>query len=150
MKKHLSILLALILCLSLVTPVLAAGESSGAPQYFNGHTYLVAEEAMTPVEAEKYCAQQGGHLVTVTSEKENEFLCQLFEKGTSDGYILGGTDREEEGTWTWMTGEPWDFTYWYSSAEPNDGLGAGEDYVYADHPFCSIYEFELLGYAAAE
>ena len=25
-----------------------------------------------------------------------------------------------------------------------------EDYVYADHPFCSIYEFELLGYAAAE
>lgn len=97
MKKRLSILLALILCLSLVTPVLAAGESSGAPQYFNGHTYLLVEEAMTPVEAETYCTQRGGHLGTVTSKEENQFLCQIFENGSSDGYILGGTDRDEEG-----------------------------------------------------
>ena len=132
MKKRIpSILLTLVLALSLAVPALAADEGDGTLQYFGGHTYLLVKEAMTPVAAEQYCTQQGGHLVTVTSEEENQFLCQIFESDHGSGYILGGTDRDEEGTWTWMTGEPWDFTYWYSG-EPNNGLGQGENYVYAE------------------
>lgn len=134
--KHraLSVLLAFVLAVSLSVPALAAE----APQYFDGHTYLLVEEPMTPVDAERYCAQRGGHLAAITSEEENQFVCRLFEDGGGSGYILGGTDREEEGTWTWMSGEPWEFTFWYPGGgagtyEPNNGYGGGdENYLYAD------------------
>lgn len=98
---------------------------------FNGHSYFVVDQVVTPLEAELRCTQMGGHLVTVTSQEESDFLKKLFDEKKGEGYTLGGTDRAVEGVWTWMTGEPWGFTDWNSPPEPNDGLGRGEDYVYA-------------------
>ncbi len=100
-------------------------------RYFNGHTYLVVYEPATPEEAERFCAAFGGHLATVTSEEENNFLKTLFEEKREVAYILGGTDRNTEGVWEWMNGEPWSFSYWDSPTEPNNGLGAGENYLCA-------------------
>ncbi|MFZ9916334.1 MAG: dockerin type I domain-containing protein, partial [Phycisphaerales bacterium] len=49
--------------------------------------------------------------------------------------MLGGyQDRlspsyaEPGGAWRWITGEPFEFTAWFS-IEPNNGNGAGEDYL---------------------
>ena len=44
----------------------------------------------------------------------------------SDRYLgrtmwLGGTDRELEGRWKWVTGEPWVFENWTPPEPNNDG-----------------------------
>ncbi|EJU24104.1 copper amine oxidase N-terminal domain protein [Peptoanaerobacter stomatis] len=98
---------------------------------FNGHTYLIVSESVTPEVAEKRCKEMGGYLATITSESENDFLKTLFSEQNAIAYIIGGTDREQEGEWKWMNGEAWSFTYWNSPIEPNNGLGRGENYLIA-------------------
>ena len=95
---------------------------------FGGHTYQVFCEELTPPEAEKRCIELGGHLVTLTTPEERDFVNELADNNDITDYIIGATDRDTEGIWTWMTGEKWEFTDWSTSSEPNDGLGRGEDY----------------------
>ena len=38
---------------------------------------------------------------------------------------IGGNDKDEEGTWKWADGNPFEFTFW-GSEEPNS-LGGNED-----------------------
>ena len=38
--------------------------------YYNGHTYAVYDVYLTWSEAKDYCEKIGGHLVTITSEQE--------------------------------------------------------------------------------
>ena len=62
----------------------------------------------------------GGHLATIASQEEQDFL------GNYGGW-LGLTDENVEGQWEWVTGEPVNYTNWIDG-EPNDA-GNGEDYV---------------------
>ena len=39
--------------------------------------------------------------------------------------FLGGTDRDNEGTWTWTDGSPWDYSKW-SHNEPNGRPANGD------------------------
>ncbi len=112
------------------------GSTSNIPKnadlrVFNGHTYLVVYDEEKPDVAEKRCKEMGGYLATVTSKEENDFLKTLYAEKNKIGYILGGTDRDKEGVWTWMNGEAWSFTDWNSPIEPNNGLGRGENYLFA-------------------
>jgi len=63
-------------------------------------------------------------LAVVTDEEEAAFVA-----GLCDGryMYLGATDRDEEGTWTWVDGTPWDYTNWMDG-QPNDYNGE-EDYL---------------------
>jgi murein DD-endopeptidase MepM/ murein hydrolase activator NlpD len=67
-----------------------------------------------------------GHLATITSKGENEFIISKF--GTSD-YYLGGFQpaggAEPAGGWRWVTGEPWSYTNWDTSGEPNNHYYGG-------------------------
>ena len=76
----------------------------------------------------------GGYLATITSDAENEFIFDLV--GSNIAW-LGGSDAAAEGTWTWVTGETFEFARW-AGGEPNDNgdflLGLltgewGEDYL---------------------
>ena len=103
--------------------------------FWGGHKYQIFEEDTSPIEAQKICTSLGGYLVTITSAEEQAFIGRLADLGVSDGYTIGGTDIEQEGVWTWVTGEPWNYTNWYPGGsagtyEPNNGMGAGEDYLY--------------------
>ena len=53
-----------------------------------------------------------------------EFIARL-----ADGryLFLGASDAGEEGTWVWIDGSPWEFTFWMSG-QPND-YGGSEDYL---------------------
>ena len=108
------------------------GNPAGTPEQISvaehkKHYYTVITDEMLWEEAEAYCEQRGGHLVTIADVAENDFVYELLPDGGL--YWLGGTDKETEGEWKWVTGEPWDYTNWHSG-EPNNGLGGGEqDYT---------------------
>jgi hypothetical protein len=101
----------------------------------NGHWYqtvrvpggIVWAEARAAAEALAFGGYRG-HLATVTSAEENEFLAQhvLPSARNYGGLWLGGYQdttapdyREPGGGWRWVTGEPWNDTHWHPG-EPNN------------------------------
>jgi hypothetical protein len=106
---------------SIVTlTVLVAGWFSGLAYAdssileYQNHWYQRINYARTWHDAQNFCASTGGHLVTISSVEENQFVYDL-----SSGGWLGGTDENSEGSWEWLTGEPWSYSNW-NSGEPNN------------------------------
>ena len=81
---------------------------------------------MTWQDAQAYCEDIGGHLVTITSQAEQDFVyTSLVEKyGVA---MIGLNDAASEGTWEWVTGEPFSYANW-DGGEPNNQ--GDEDYVF--------------------
>ena len=80
--------------------------------HFNGHIYRAFDMSLTWHEAKAYCEGSGGHLATITSQEEQDFIEQLLQEGTKNCYWLGATDEKIEGQWEWVTGEPFTYTNW--------------------------------------
>ena len=102
---------------------------------YNGHTYAVIEQELDPLAANDYCKNIGGYLATITSQGEQDFVASLAARLDYSDFWIGGSDYGSEGNWYWLNGEPWNYTAWYPGGsagdpEPNNGLGAGEDYVF--------------------
>jgi len=87
---------------------------------WNGHRYKRIGERKTWTEAKEYCESQGGHLVTITSTKENEAVYNLIADGAKNVYWIGGYLFGDG--WVWVTGEKWEYTNW-APGEPNDRGG---------------------------
>ena len=90
----------------------------------NGHTYYLYEIQKTWEDACKFCESRGGYLATITSSEEQVFL----ETMGNNRYWIGGTDKNSEGFWEWVSGEEFGYTNWLSG-EPNNMYDAGEDYL---------------------
>jgi len=88
---------------------------------FNGHSYYRSTGSMTWTNARQACLNMGGHLVTVTSQSENNFIFNLWPSGW-----IGLTDEVVEGQWRWVTGEPFSWSNW-NGGEPNNA--GNEDYI---------------------
>ena len=87
---------------------------------FSNHTYQIIENSNISSfeEAEEYCQTIGGHLATIQSQEENDYIYSMM---ISEGYksaYFGFTDRDIEGTWVWVNDEPVNYTNWAPS-EPN-------------------------------
>lgn len=80
-------------------------------------TYQIIEGNFTWHEAKADAEARGGHLATITSQKEDNKIKELVEEGVF--YFLGGTDENQEGSWEWITGEPWAYENW-KTGEPNN------------------------------
>ena len=67
-----------------------------------------------------------GHLVTLTSADENDFVFDNLNAGSAwlGGFQPAGSP-EPAGGWQWVTGEPWTYANWHES-EPNN-YGGNED-----------------------
>lgn len=118
-------------CLITTKPVNALpGYLNGAKQW-NGHYYKVVEYKASPEKQEKYCENMKGHLVTITSAKEQEFIEKLIKPYESKyaHFTIGCTDYGHEGVWKWMTGEPFKYSHW-DSGEPNNGSWAFKSQEY--------------------
>lgn len=87
---------------------------------FGGHHYKAYYERISWHAAKKKCEDLGGHLATITSAEENEFVLGILNPDRNILYWLGGSDDETEGQWQWVTGEAFTFTLW-NSGEPNGG-----------------------------
>ena len=108
----------------------------------NGHGYLLVNRAgtnVTWVQAKVAAEDLGGHLATITSQPEEDFVVDLVVKGEPDDFRAVGSGLdvgpfigayqpspdasiEPAGGWAWITGEPWSYTAWHAG-QPNNSYG---------------------------
>ncbi|RYE82990.1 MAG: hypothetical protein EOO75_19905 [Myxococcales bacterium] len=83
-------------------------------------------------DTEAYCVTAGGHLASISSSGEQEFLFYLLGSDSTARWI-GLSDKAVEGTFAWSSGEPVTYTKW-RSGEPNNSSNAEDcaEYRYSD------------------
>jgi hypothetical protein len=89
--------------------------------HVNGHWYRAIEE-LTWAEAEAQAQASGGHLATVRSQAENDWLVSTFA-GDGSFFWIGYHDSNTEGQFEWASGETPGYTNW-RTGEPDDLNGA--------------------------
>ena len=113
----------------------------------NGHWYEAVRDqgAICWGYAKLKCEELGGHLATLTSPNEREFVRSQLASGP--WYFLGGYQDlsaldfiEPDGGWRWVTGEPW--TPLWAEGQPENG-GGNQDTV-------CIYNFGIHDVAQCE
>lgn len=110
----------------LFTLTACEGSEFAAPEGRNGglkpkteiildeHVYQLFDATMTWGGAQSYCKSIQGHLVTITSEKEQEAVQSLVREGRKNGYWIGlSVSNEPE----WVTGELFRYSNW-AGGEP--------------------------------
>jgi hypothetical protein len=108
--------------------------AAGATEIYNGNSYdfISVPDGISWTDAKAAAEAAGGHLATVTSAAENDFITAHFSDAFYAGAWLGGfqPDGSSGGpadNWHWVTGEAWDYVNW-AIAEPNDWTGWGSTY----------------------
>jgi hypothetical protein len=91
------------------------------PEVFNGHRYLLVNEPLDWFDARFQAEAQGGHLVTVESEAERDWLlAKIWPRvATVDGtkrFFLGGYQESRDLPWKWVPAAPLDLKLWLGSA----------------------------------
>lgn len=99
-----------------------------APHWGNSHyaIYTYGGDSFTWEQAEQYCENMGGHLVTITSPQEQAFI-ELLNSDHRRLWI--GAHRPEGTYFAWVTGEPWSYTNWDEGEPSNKGVGGFENCV---------------------
>ena len=120
-KEIASLLCVLLICTAEWTTAFA----DSPVLQFEGHSYQRIDTSYGWHAARANCAAMNAHLVTVTSAAENQFVRNAFSD-QGQWFWIGATDEANEGTWRWVTDEPWVYEGWGLN-EPNN-MGAGEDY----------------------
>lgn len=92
--------------------------------------YRLTPTRMPIEDARAYARAQGGRLVTINDQAEQDFIVRSF--GAQAPLWLGLSDDRREGEWRWSNGEPVTFTAW-KPGEPSGRLfgavGSDEDFV---------------------
>lgn len=126
------------------TPILWTGPDG------NGHYYEFGKGiGLTWYDADRVARSKSfhgmaGHLVTVNTRQEQQFLVERVQRGYPHLWYgayqdLNALDyKEPGGGWRWVTGEPWLFTNW-GAGEPNNynngpGFDQEDGLVYINHP----------------
>ena len=103
---------------------------SSARVVFSNHTYQYLENTEIAWEAARSAAASmvlndcgRGHLVTITSESENDFVTEIINQTAIRRVWLGLYQPDPmsppaEG-WEWVSGEPFEYENWAAN-EPND------------------------------
>lgn len=87
---------------------------------FNNHKYEVFDESLTWYEAKAKCEEMGGHLVTISSRAENDFVMSLVKEKEKNLFWLGCYSENDK--WNWVDGTEFSYNNWAYN-EPNDSGG---------------------------
>lgn len=93
---------------------------------FQTHTYKVYEDNLSWTKAKEKCEALGGHLVTIDSLDEQKVITGVVKTLSRNGYFIGITDRDSEGTYRLVTGAGPTYTNW-GVGQPGSKNG-NEDY----------------------
>lgn len=110
------------------------GGEGGTPPSCDGeldpttnHCYLPSDREATWDASRTACLALGGDLAAITSQTEHDFVSGFLPVGP---YWIGGNDIDEEGTYVWSSGEPWNFAPWEPGEPTDDGtVGLDEDCI---------------------
>ena len=83
----------------------------GHVNVWNGHTYKFHDITATWEEAEAYCENLGGHLVTITTKEEQDMLVEMLQglvRNDSAIWYWAGASKAS-GEWEWITDEAWHY-----------------------------------------
>ncbi|XP_053494774.1 C-type lectin domain family 6 member A-like [Ictalurus furcatus] len=77
--------------------------------------YYFSTEKLNWTQSRDYCAENGSHLVIITSQTEQDFVSSQIR----ETHWIGLNDLETEGDWTWVNNQPLNETgvmFWYSKS----------------------------------
>lgn len=129
------------------------------PREFRGHRYLYVPGQFNWDEARVNAISLGGHLATLTDEAENHWVWSEFSKylpamprtGCDHrAWWIGGTYSTENKSWSWITGEPFQYTCWSARTPPaarvprlkqHDNGGGGDLPAWTQHHYSSTFGY---------
>ncbi len=119
----------------------ACGEALERRCLLSTHYYAFTSTSGTWEQVEQEAVSHGGHLVSITSQAEQDFINSEFVSPNSS-YVFwtGLTDSAEEGVFRWSNGDAVSYDNW-KFGEPNDLWG--EDYVSVNWNY--VHRFGSLG-----
>ena len=92
------------------------------------HQYVRYDGTPKWTDAEAFCESKGGHLATITNQTEQNDVLSVLNGCAKNVYFIGGSDVDKEGTWTWVTKEPFSYYKWDTDyKEPSNA--SGENYA---------------------
>jgi len=96
---------------------------------FSGHFYCVYEldNILTWRDAKEFCRSKNGHLATISSQRENDFIYSLIIQSHVNAAYFGLNNEDGKGIWKWCNGEELSYTNW-APGEPNNWNGS-ENYA---------------------
>jgi hypothetical protein len=83
-----------------------------------GNLYWYCPVLGSASDASTLCAGADAHLATITDQDEDDLVWQMI----GDDAWIGADDLTNEGTWEWITGEPFGYQGW-ELGEPDDAYG---------------------------
>jgi serine/threonine protein kinase len=119
---------------------------------FNGHRYQFFPDILTWPEARTRAENIGGHLATIGSKEENDWIATQFVSKLPPGKALwlGGTYDETTGQWSWVTGEPFEFTQWGASEPTNTANEPALQFSHSDKNGPEWGDIKVNGMGAAD
>ena len=116
--------IVLLMCTLLAATITVNADIPNDAVSYNGHSYKFFNTGCKWSEANEACEAMGGHLITITSQGEQD-LCGKLIGDLCPKYCWIGASHNSYG-WYWVTGEPWDYTSWdIGDGQPN-GSGGGD------------------------
>lgn len=136
--KTVTVILALVVVSLLTSRISADPVQWSVSEGGNGHYYdevlgtSTWQQARDAAELLEFNGVQG-HLVTITSAEEQDFLQNQFPHDVFTVYWLGGFQdknasdySEPDGAWKWVTDEPFEYANWAPEEPNNMGTGSEE------------------------
>ena len=130
----------------------------------NGHWYELADETLTWASAKTAASQMelggvAGHLVTLTSEEENDFVYHnVYDRTLYEAAWIGLTDDENYGGyesfgltnfrvegWVWVTGELVDFAAWGSFYRSNGDYVESPNNDNGNEDYALMHQYTFAG-----
>ncbi len=108
--------------------------------FFKNKTYALYEKTgLSWEEAKRYCESLGGHLVTITSPEEQNFINNILSDSYNNLYWIG--TKKVNNRWSWVTGEPFAYVNWAEN-EPSPQTNENYVHIYAKSNSNSINKGE--------